>query len=494
MRFDLSGNIDVLFVIPPVLKFMNRSSNSYPLGMGYMVSYLKSDGISSAIFNADMYRYSSDSRRYSIMNRAKNYLRRKLNLNPSYNVDFALQWPNFHDLVGQVDRPEWDEVRKVLMKLRPKILGIGSKVVDIPSTFMLARIAKETLPDVKVVVGGPSATTLPEHLMAEHSIDFLIRGEGELTMLELARRLLGSGSKSGLQDINGLVFRREENLIVTNPPRPLIPNLDEIPFPDRQAMFMVNDSGMLEVLVESRSVLTSRGCPYNCRFCSAYLAWGTHKPRFRTIDNIIEELILLRQYDQQPVIFWDDLFTVNRDRVLQLCKRIITERLGINWICLARIDKIDRQMLEIMKDAGCIEIQVGIESGNDRILRYIRKSISIDTIRRQASLINQVGLPWRIFLIIGFPTETESEIQDTINLISEIRPTFVDLSLFCPYPGSDLHVELERMGRLGANFMKSDMWYPYNNYTATMSDSKFTRIALKALKLADAYNDRNSLK
>lgn len=483
--------LDVLFVIPPVLRFLGKSSAFYPLGLGYMTSYLKRHGFTAQIYNADIYRPPNVA---SLSVRAFKFIIRKLFGQVSFNVDYSRKWVRFYKQFPDMNNPIWEEIRNVLKTLSPKIVAIGSKAVDIPSTLVLAGIVKEVLPDVTVVIGGPSATTCAEILMANNAVDYLVNGEGEETMLELTARILQSPGKKSTSDILGIVYRNNIGKAVSTPSRPLIRDIDGIPFPDRDAMFSVNSEGKMQPLQECTDVLSSRGCPYPCRFCCAYQAWGTKKPRFRSIQNIIDELIFLKgSYNQKKFIFWDDLFTIKRERTIELCRKITHEKLNIEWISLVRIDLVDAELLQTMKQAGCYEIQIGIESGSDRVLRYIKKGITIEIIRKQAQIIAKSGLPWRIFLIIGFPTETREEIQNTMNLISELQPTYVDLSIFCPYPGTDLYDEMKEADLLNPDFMKSDMWYPYNNYTNTMSDREFTKIALKALTYVDRYNTKEEL-
>jgi radical SAM superfamily enzyme YgiQ (UPF0313 family) len=367
-------------------------------------------------------------------------------------------------------------------------------VVDIPSTFILANIAKEVLPDVKVIVGGPTAITCSEYLMQNNSIDILVMSEGEETISKLTRLIIDNSNVPELKDILGITYRDVKNKIVSAPPRPLIPNLDNIPFPNRDSMFTLDAYGNVKYMHECSDILTSRGCPYPCTFCCAYEAWGSRKPRFRSVNNIISELkYLITTFNQEFFTFWDDLFTANKARTTELCEKIIQDKLNIKWICITRLNSLDSELLNIMRKAGCIEVQIGIESGSDRVLKYIKKGITLELIHEKVSLIKKSGIAWRIFLIIGFPSETKKEIYDTLNLISEIKPTSVDLSIFCPYPGTDLYYELKEKGALGSDFMKSDMWYPYNNYTGTMSNEEFRGIAFKALEYVDCYHVSSSL-
>ena len=502
---------DILFVVPPVLRFLGQSSTSFPLGLGYMVSYLKIHGITSLIYNPDTCQINNKSTAQNYIVFMKNSIFFKVvhksfrfilkvfrftlkifikKRTLGFNTSFAESWPLYYSTVN--DSNIWNEVKSVLKKMDPKIVGISSKVVDIPSTFILADIIKQILPDAKVIVGGPSATTCSDYLMKCNSIDILVLGEGEKTIVELTKYLLKNTEIQSLDKINGIAYRKiENNTIIYTPPRSLINDIDEIPIPDRESMFFVDAKGKLQKMNSFADILTSRGCPYLCTFCCAYVVWGTRKPRIRSVDNVVKEIISLKtRFNQNFFIFWDDMFTFDRERTIELCKRIIEEKINITWLCLLRINTIDAKLLDIMKKAGCVEIQTGIESGSDRILKLIKKGITINMIKRKALIIRKSGIKWRIFLIIGFPTETRIEIDQTINLVNEIKPDYVDISMFCPYPGTALHKELRDNGLLGKDFMKSDMWYPYITYTGTMSNEEFKEIAFNALRYVDKYNSK----
>lgn len=480
-----SERLDVLFILPPLYAFMKSEFPSFRLGPGYLVSYLKERGISSRIYNADIYKpmhqegfsFGSAWNRFIKAIRGFTY--------------FAKRWLNYYDQVNDLANPIWQDLRIVLRTAQPKIVGISASMVTIPSTIVVAKIIREELPGAKVIVGGPAATTSTDELIRNEAIDFLVLGEGEETLFELASFLLGrQGAPARLEDIRGIMYR-DAAVIVRTPPRPLIADLDSIPFPDRDSMFVLGSDGKFRTIHSNEDLLASRGCPYPCKFCGAFAVWGTRKTRFRGVDNIVAEIIQLnRSYGQRSFVFWDDLFTVNRKRTIELCEKIISSRLDIEWVCLVRLNTIDAELLAIMKRAGCREIQIGIESGNDRILKHIGKDLTVAGIRDKVPLIKASGIEWGVFIIIGFPSETRAEMEETLRLLGEIKPTWVVISIFTPYPGTEFFNELKEQGRLGENFMRGDFWYPNNNYTGTMDDLEFKRFAIRALNYGDRYNMR----
>jgi len=260
-------------------------------------------------------------------------------------------------------------------------------------------------------------------------------------------------------------------------------------------MFYLNGKNEIENVYSNGDILGSRGCPYLCKFCACYAIWGTRVPRFRSVDNILEEVErIMLECGQKSFVFWDDLFAVSKERVMEFCDAIIKRRLNIEWVCLVRLNNIDGEMLDAMKRAGCIQIQVGIESGNDRVLKFIGKSLSVSLINEKVNIIKDSGISWLAFFIVGFPTETKDEIEETLRYIDLIRPSFVCMSIFSPYPGTDLCALLQEKGLMGKSggFFENDTYSPENNYTGTMTNSEFRDIALNALKFGDMYNKRSN--
>jgi len=464
---NLKGT-DVLFISPPVLRFCKQKSYSFPLGLGYMVSYLEQLGIKARIYNADIYEGGT----------------------ANLNSEKAELWENFLAACSDRDHPVWKEIENVLLEIKPKIVGVSSKAVDIPSTLKIAEISKRVSPETVVVLGGTSATISWEYVLGKSRyFDFLVIGEAEQTILDLTRWILNGKDPEKLPGINGLVYRDESDQIIKNQPRDLFKDLDRLPFPDRESMFRVKTDGSYEQILATGDILASRGCPYLCRFCSAFATWGTRKPRFRSIDNIIDEIVMLKEkYKQKFFIFWDDLFTANKKRVNEFCHRLLDMDLNIEWLCLVRINNLDADLLDLMKRAGCCEIQIGIESGSDRILRLIKKDIKMEQILSKAPIIKASGIRWSIFLVIGFPGESKAEIISTMNLINKLMPDRVELRLFTPYPGTDFFNELKEAGKIGEDFFKFDVFNPRNNFTDTMDDNEYRELAMKALQCADRYN------
>lgn len=484
-----SPKIDVLFILPPYSRFSKIESDlNFPLGLGYITAYLKSKNIESLIYNADYYK--SKPNKPTILK--KILVRLGLNKKRLTWYRFSKIFSKYFKDVKNSDHPIWIEYKNVLKTYNPKIIGISSKVIDLPSVMIMAEITKKINASIKIIVGGPSASTCDKELIENKNIDYVVIGEGEETTYELIDHLLNV--KKTLNTINGIAYK-EESKFVKTPARTLIENLDLLPFPNRDNVFVVNDFGEIQYIYETSDILTTRGCPYPCKFCACYKVWGNRIPRSRSIENIIEEILFLKnKHQQEYFIFWDDLFAVNKKRVFELCNKIIELKLNIKWLCFLRINNIEKDLLDILKQAGCVEIQIGIESGNNRILKYIGKNITVEQIKEKVLILKESGLRWLSFFIIGFPTETKQEIEDTLNLVSEIKPTQVCISIFAPYRGTEFYDFLASQKAIDENELMSDTYNVHSNYTGTMTNKDFKRIALKAMKYNDKYNQNPNIK
>lgn len=489
-------NLDVLFVIPPLYRIVNKNCDIYPLGLGYIVSSLNEKNIKSLIYNSDYQEIIPDSTYGNIKNSIRKIFGKKFFhlieafekniLSHFYNkyIFESKKWSKFYETVNNENLEVWSQFKTVIEKTNPKIIGISSKMNDISSVLILSKIAKEQNPEIKIIIGGPSATTCSSYLINNDNVDYLVLGEGEITSFDLINCILtGEDTPNNLKNINGIMYKDSIDIVQTTQ-RSLIQNLDEIPFPDREALFYLDINNQIKNLYLNSDILTSRGCPYPCKFCACHTIWNTRKPRIRSNENIIDEILYLyNKYNQKEFIFWDDLFTINRDKIVDLCNKIIEKELNIEWICLVRLNTIDKELLEIMKRAGCKQIQIGIESGNDRILSYIGKKISKKDILDKLPVLRNSGIKWLAFFIIGFPTETIEEINDTLNFIKEINPDNVMVSIFAPYPGTEFFDLINRDCEIGDDFIKNDTFYVHKNYTGTINQKEFKKIAYKALKM-----------
>src|SRR4030042_4622960 len=261
--------------------------------------------------------------------------------------------------VGEIDH---EKLKAVLASFEPTLIGVGSMTPTIESALKSARVAKEACPDTTVVMGGPHATFMGRQILSdEPAVDFVVRGEGEETLLELAQKLL---ARRSLEEVKGIVFRKDGQIVET-PARPFIQDLDALPRPAYHLlpidMYRIHGRKLLPIM-------SSRGCPFQCSFCVASQMFGA-KFRSRSPKSVVDELAWLRdEYGAEGVSFNDDALTLDRKRILDICDEIIERKIRLAWGCQTRVDQVSKEVLSKMRRVGCNEVSFRVESGCQRIL------------------------------------------------------------------------------------------------------------------------------
>lgn len=400
----------ILLIDPPFYRFMGYYNRYFPLGLSYLAAVLQKGGHEVLIYDADC------------------------NVNPT-KMDFSRledSYPLYLKSLGDDKHPVWREFKGVIAEFQPELIGITVWTTFAASAFKLASICKQYDRNLPVAMGGPHISIRYDEVAAIcPDVDFLVRGEGEKTLLELSNMLL-KNKTGNIGSLPGISYRKNGG-IVHNPPGEFIQHLDAIPLPARDLLlnkdsYNSEDMGLL---------MTSRGCPYNCSYCATGI-WE-RKVRYRSIDNVIEEIkFVADKYGTRQFTFKDDSFTLNKKRVLQLCDRLIRENHKVNWDCNTRVDLVDEELLTKMKAAGCNGIKVGIEVGSERVLKMINKKITIDQCRKAATLFRKVGILWTGYFMMGLPSETKEDIYQTLKFMKELKPDFASISVYEPFPGTDL--------------------------------------------------------
>jgi radical SAM superfamily enzyme YgiQ (UPF0313 family) len=341
----------------------------------------------------------------------------------------------------------WERVRQVLRQECPSVLGISQFTHNREESLKLARLAKELDPGCYVVLGGPHATHAGPELLSGHpEADAIVLGEGEETLQELVAALTAGRD---LQQVAGLVYRCGSE-ILRSAPRPAIADLDALPLPA--------SVDFPSIAVDFRSqlefIITSRGCPASCLFCSSPLFWG-RGVRFRSPASVVDEVRLLREkYGLTYFSIRDDTFTADRGRVLEICRLLEEARLGILWNCQSRVTAVDEEMLKAMKRAGCECIQFGVESGSPAVLKSLGKRIAPQQIESACAAVRRVGINLSVYLITGVPGEGEPDLQQTVQLIERIRPQDGQVSPLVYYPGTQLFATAVRKGEVAADLFE----------------------------------------
>lgn len=330
-------------------------------------------------------------------------------------------------------------IRQELLAFKPDLVGISQWTHNRHISLELARLCRDALPGCTIVMGGAHATFCYEDILFEGSpVDIVVRGEAESTLLELVAR---GASKAGWQNIAGLAFRRNGAVVIT-PPRKGLDDLDCLPLPARY----LDGSVGLDLELQAEFIVTTRGCPSTCYFCSSPEFWG-RKVRFRSPAAIVEEIRYIRQ--KFGLIYFsirDDTFTADRTRVLEFCSLLQKHEVNILWNCQSRVTAIDNELIIAMKRAGCECIQLGVESGSPRILAQLGKKITPAQIERACTLIRKIGINLSIYLISDVPGETDADIRQTIELIRRIHPDDGYVSPLAYYPGTRLYKDAVAAG------------------------------------------------
>ncbi len=300
--------------------------------------------------------------------------------------------------------------------IRPDVIGIGSNTVVFEGTRELATALKGALPGIPIVLGGYHVTLLPDEAMAHPDFDVGVLGEGEHAMAELCDAFAGRRS---LDDVQGIVYRAPGGRLVRTAPRPKFRRLDDLPFPARHLLppdlyrpVPIDEHGMPKF-----SMITSRGCPHACAFCQK----SRSGYRSRSAEAVVDEIEhLVRDFGARDIAFVDSLFCANKRRVMAICDEIIRRGVRISWTCSSRVEVVDKEMLQRMKEAGCWRTRFGVESGSDRVLDFISKGITKEKIRNAITWADEVGLRPKAFFMVGHMPDTPETIQETIDFACSI--------------------------------------------------------------------------
>lgn len=327
------------------------------------------------------------------------------------------------------------EIINQIKQFSPHLIGICLYTLEVKLAYKLARDIKQNFNCI-LIAGGPHATMCPEEALRNY-FDIVVKGEGDYTVRDIISFI---NKKRKLQEIKGISFI-DGDRIIHNLPRPRIQNLDYLPFPARhlfQPEWYMRDGRIPRVFYGV--LLGSRGCPERCTFCCNCYKELT----FRSPENVYDEMKLLnRDYGIEHFVFVDSIFTLNKSRVLTLCNLIKSnERFNPKWDISTKVDYVDKKLLFKMKEAGCESICFGIESGDDDMLKTIKKNVTLKDVERAIDWSNEAGIECSATFMYGFPEETEAQIYKTLDFIRKLSPMLSNLHSYggvIPYPGTEIY-------------------------------------------------------
>jgi len=334
-----------------------------------------------------------------------------------------------------------EEAKLEIKRVSPNIAGIYGMITITKRGIELAKFLKEM--GSKVIYGGPDPSLRPEKYLKTGFVDYVCVGEGEETSFELLDFLIKGKLKE--EDIKGISYIKNGE-IKRNPSRNPKKDLDSLPFPARD---LIDNEKYKKVWLEDHgysmsSIITSRGCPYGCYYCSNPVAPFGRRYYYRSVENILEELEeIVLKWGYERVWFADDVFTLLKDRTVKLCSEIVKRNLNFKWSCLTRADRVDEETLILMKKAGCDLIFFGVESGSQRMLDLMNRNMKLDHIRKAFYLCKKVGIRTHSFLMLGFPGEDYYSIKSTIEFVKELLPDEFSFTIAYPLPGTKLYSMVE---------------------------------------------------
>ena len=352
---------------------------------------------------------------------------------------------------------DFKDVEKELLKRKPDLVALTALTTTIGRALETAQVVKETLPDSIVVMGGYHPTFNFIETLEDENVDIVIRGEGEYIMLNLVQAL---ENQSSLHDVKGIVFEdKNSKEIVVNPEAPLIQDLDELPFPALNLLPM-KKYRLLDMDTHMTTMITTRGCPMQCSFCSSAAMHGK-KIRERSVENIVDEIEYLKtNYDIDTIAFMDDTFTLKKRKVMAICDEILKRNIEIMWGCTSRVDTLDEKLLKKMKEAGCITIFIGVESADQQQLDNMCKNTTIAKIENAFKIAHKLKIRTIASVALGMPGDTKEIMNKTVKFVHKLKPNYAIYSLATPYPGTRFYKEA-----FEKNLIKIKDWSKYTLIT-----------------------------
>jgi radical SAM superfamily enzyme YgiQ (UPF0313 family) len=341
-----------------------------------------------------------------------------------------------------------DDLKRLVEQTRPRLVGISFMTNQFGQAVSAAKVIKTVNEKIPVITGGPHVSALPNEILSYDCFDVAVIGEGEITAAILAEHFLDG--RYTLEEINGIAYKKDGQIHI-NEPRPLIEDLDILPTPAWHLLpmekYAVPATGG-DTTETAFAVISSRGCPNQCIFCDSHTIFG-RKFRARSAKNIFAELLYLnKNFGAKQFDFVDDTITVSRKRIFELCSLLQSGKCGFKWMCNARVNTVDAEMLSTMKSAGCVRVEFGIESGDPAVLKNIKKNITIEQIKNAHQLARQAGLSIGSFVMVGNIGEDFTAVMKTRKLLEQLDTDDIFIAIATPFPGTELYRTAQENGWL----------------------------------------------
>ncbi|RJQ27204.1 radical SAM protein [Candidatus Parcubacteria bacterium] len=456
--------MNVLLIEPPFYSLQEIKSGKASLGLAMLAGAIKEKGWEVSIYSPDL--------------------------------EFDNQAKSSEGVTTHIDHGYFAYIKErlkfLLLKNKPDVVGISAWTARYNAGLRIARVIREICgTEIKIVMGGIHATMFPEETLGNMDIDYIIVGEGEGAFIELLEHL----KWRSLTFSNGIrnLYYRDKNGAIRNTGSAFIENLDSLPMPayDKYLNYQKIDPNIFG------SILSARGCPFLCTYCASNIIWS-RKVRFHSPKYIFGLLEYIYQnFGTRIFRFNDDTFNLNRNRLFQICRLLKDADLPIEWEADIRGDLADYETLNVMRDAGCVQVNIGVETADEIILKQVRKNLDLNKVKRAFKICKEINIKTTGYFMIGFPGETEIQVNKTLSLIKELNPDNPIISIFIPYPGTEAYEMAVRDGIMDHASMDWDHFFHHSekaNYSGSISDERWKKLISKAEQLRKRIRLKNRLK
>ena len=461
----------VLLIDPPWYRLFGGFLPRIPIGLAYLASVLEEKGHTAKVYVADYDKQALESGKYFRTH------------------DLIVNVKNYHSTLGDLSAPIWNEVRRIIRDFRPDVVGLSVMTGKLGAGTNIAKITKEIAEEegreIRVIFGGPHATAMPEEVARDPNIDVVFKREAELSLIEWIDRL---DQPEKWSEVGGLTFRGPSGELVDTGYMPFVADLNTLPF---QARHLVHDKESFPP--ESFGyIFASRGCPYECNYCSSHDTWS-RKIRYIEPKRVVDEIEhSYHTYGTRYFSFEDDVFPFNRDHTIEVCEDIVERGLEIEWTCETRVNVLTEEIAQAIAKAGCTEVKLGVETGDQEILKWIKKKASLDQARIAADLLHDVNVDVATFFMVGFPDETRETMLKSFEFMKSLKPANICFSKTTPYPGTELYQLCIDQGLLDSGLDWSQFFHQNDSIhiMRNLSREEYHEVAGRLSGRVDLYNQR----